>query len=220
MNFNEIQIKEINKRFPSSVANKLLNNPSEELYLETLDILGALRDDENPYLQFYKYLKDTSDLSQDILEISGGHFARLGQRIASYQMRIASGSITVYDPELLLTNGAEERLVLMPEKLLRSTDISDKDLVIGLKPCDPTEEVIKTSCENQKDFIIALCACDHSPSATFDGHVDLYSYREDLRDITKRMLKHYDNGELVETVLEGNYREEIPIWRNQKAKRR
>lgn len=227
MEINAKQVEYIKNNYDdfgqSIIMTSLKNNDflwAPEYAQELFDLWGLLPDENNPYLQFTNYLESQELLSKKIIEVAAGRLARVGQRIASYQAKINEGTITVYDTLLDRNLKAENSLVLKREKFTPNTSLKDTDLVVALKPCTATEEIIEGACKAQKDFVIALCNCDHSPSGIFDGYYDPEEYYRYLRDFAHRQISLNDNGKLVETKLAGNYHYDVPVLQNIKVKRR
>ena len=188
--------------------------------LELFDYYEELPSENNPYFNFTKYLEEENLLSKRIIEVAAGRLARVGQKIANYQAKTKEGTITVYDNLLDQSLKTENALILKHENFSRKISLDDTDLIIALKPCTATEEIIISACKAKKDFVIALCNCDHSPSFTFDGYYDLEEYYRYLRHFAHEQITANDNGQLFESQLPGTYNYEAPILQNIKVKRR
>ncbi len=227
MNLTTEQEQFINNNYDEYFAGYVYNCVAKEDYLhapehvlELFDQWGLLEDEINPYLQFSNYLNEKTDIARNVIEVSAGRLARVSQKIAHLQFEKEAGTITAYDKYLLNLASDNQNYKLVRENFSEKTNIVSTDLIVALKACGATEIIIKRAIEEKKDFVIALCDCDHSPAAMYDGYYDLAAYRNDLRTQTLELLEKHDGGDLVEDVLSGTYRVDIPVWRNVKVKRK
>ncbi len=189
-----------------------------EYALEIFDAWGLLAEEVNPYHNFGKYIIENTNVGRDVVEVSAGQLARLSHRLRSEQIKLGKGTLHVYD-KMLKDVIVNENYVVHRENLNELTNLGSASLIVSLKPCKANELVLRRAITENRDFIIGLCDCDHSPSCEFDGYYDLEAYRETLRREAKELMAIY-GGELIETVLPGTYRKEIPIWQNVKVKRK
>lgn len=109
--------------------------------------------------RFFKYLIEHNGLGQDILEVSSGAYPILADKIDKYQTKIGKGTITAIDPLLIPTKLGN--IKLNRSLFDKDTDISKYSLVTGYYPCEPTYDIIVKANEEDKDFTIALCGCNH-----------------------------------------------------------
>lgn len=117
--------------------------------------------EKNRYKNFLEILKSLySDLkNKNIVEVGGGPIPHLGREIS--QILVPDKTITVYDKKISLRNNEPyKNLIVKKEEFKENTDISKSDIVVGLAPCDATKVIIKSACENKKEFVVALCACE------------------------------------------------------------
>ena len=136
-------------------TDKELPDPMNQIY----DATGVFSDKENPYLQYLKLIKDYFDIRGNILEIGGGFYPSLASHIANEQIRLKSGTITVYDKNLVTTS--LKNIKLIKRDFTTEDDISNFDLLVGIMPCQATSLIVRKANEFQKDFFIALCGCTH-----------------------------------------------------------
>ena len=73
------------------------------------------------------------------LNITGPTLSNL---IARSQLNIGSGTITVYDPRLVISEPKYSNMKLYKEEFKKDIDISSFDLVISIMPCSATEIVL------------------------------------------------------------------------------
>ena len=119
--------------------------------------LGVLTNRENEYYRIFRFLKSNYDLGCNVLEICGGHYPILSEYIDKEQRNISCGTITVYDPKLVVNKLGNVNLV--KDKFTKDIDISKYDLIISQSPCGVFQDIIDSSIGADKDYFIALCSC-------------------------------------------------------------
>ena len=179
---------------------------------EIYDELGFLKKEDNIYIGFIDLLNHEFDYcNQNILEVAGGIIPRLGKRISANQVK---GKITIFDPRLSPYEKSTDSFRLMREAFSIHTDIQDANLLIGLMPCEATEDIICSACKNKVDFMIALC----------EGgmHGDEYDYFEDeeewLHSIicsARNSVRKSDLGKLQIQYLK-KYHDPYPVIYNKR----
>lgn len=172
------------------------------------------------YRKKFKLLADKFDLSCNILEVAAGRLPTFSHMIAKKQLENGKGSITVIDPLLISTTPKYRNMHLERTEFGRNTKLSSYDLIIGLHPCDITETIIEQACENQKNFFVAMCGCDHSPFTINDYLFGNYNgpdyYQKMVVEKAKTLAKEYDNGEIVVDTLGDSGALSYPIIYNRK----
>lgn len=172
------------------------------------------------YRKKFKLLADKFDLSCNILEVAAGRLPAFSHMIAKKQLESGKGTVTVIDPLLISTTPKYRNMHLERTEFSRKTKLSSYDLIIGLHPCDITETIIEQACENQKNFFVAMCGCDHSPFSVYDYFYSHYKgpeyYRSMVIEKAKVLAKEYDNGEIVVDALGDSGALSYPIIYNRK----
>ena len=124
------------------------------------------------YKNHFSKFKSNFSFSQNIIDIGGGRLPAFANMIAEEQLKIGKGTITVYDPKLVITKPKFDNMRLVKEKFTKDTDVSKYDLMLGIFPCEATSAIIESAIKNDKDFYVAQCGCyEHviSPSYFFDN---------------------------------------------------
>lgn len=155
-------------------------------------------------------------LDKNILEVAGGRMPAFAHKVATIQQQTKKGTITVYDPELIITKPKFKNLTLHKEEFTFDHDVHSYDLVMGLLPCDATEAIIATSCKAQKDFYVAMCGCVHFQGYDPFGYYTPHMYQEYVVQLAEDMVKKYDNGEVAIDYLPDEYGIDYPILYNRK----
>lgn len=127
--------------------------------------LDLVEDDNNLYKEHLKMIRRLYGLGIDILEIGGGFFPTFSKYVDEEQRVLKSGTITVYDPELVTSSVGN--VILKKEEYTNDIPINQYKLVVGIMPCDATELIIKKANEENKDFYVALCGCRHFPQYNY-----------------------------------------------------
>lgn len=154
-----------------------------ELVREVLDQLGFIPDDYNIYKQYIDFIDEVHGIEgKNIVEIGGGRFPRLAERISSRQNK---GKITVYDPRLY-SEESTDKLILKKKRASRTTDVGDCNLIVGLMPCKGAEVLLDLAIDNKKDFVLWLC--EGGP------HGDEFDFFEDDEEWRNHMIERARTG--------------------------
>lgn len=137
----------------------LITRPGKKNYGSSIlrqiyDAIGLIPDNENIYLGFIELIEKHFSLDGDIVEIAGGIIPSLATKIA---LRQKTGTITVYDPRVIVPTNQPTNLILKRQRFSKDTPISSPDILLGFMPCDAAIPIIESACHNNIDFMIALC---------------------------------------------------------------
>lgn len=178
--------------------DKEMPDPINQIY----DATGLYTKEENPYLQYLKLIKDYFDIRGNILEIGGGFYPSLASHIADEQIRLKSGTITVYDKNLVTTS--LKNIKLIKRDFTTEDDINNFDLLVGIMPCQATSLIIKKANESGKEFFLALCGCTHFSREYLMFHQPtLESWFEHIRNIYYKT--NIDDANLIEIISPTKY---------------
>lgn len=134
------------------VANQL----GPDIISQVMSALNLYRPDKNLYLAILGLIKHIFDLKSNILEIGGGYYPALAQKIDEEQTRLQGGSITTYDPRLVVTSLGNIKL---HKEEFNTQSLDTYDLVVSAMPCEATSMVIERCNADKKPFLITLCDC-------------------------------------------------------------
>lgn len=211
----DFQISLENKLHGLCLLDKYLDeiklNPKFKIpsdFMEIYDELGLIPDKENYYITFLNELEKYYKLDCNILEIGGGNIPSLAKRIAKKQIKIGSGTITVFDEELAFFKNDYSNLKLQKENLNENSNIKSYDLVISLFPCTATFLTIYKALEYNKDFFIGLCDCIHPIYGDSDDMYKYYlthplEYQKKMLDEFEYMTKYYSRKLKIIDTLHG-----------------
>ena len=113
----------------------------------------------DPYYQTMQEIEQEFGLDRDIFEVGCGMFPSLARIIAKRQQEIGKGTITAFDPELVTK--VVDGVHLVKEKFTLTTPLPKNALIIGRKPCEATEIMIKAASKNNAELFLKLCYCNH-----------------------------------------------------------
>lgn len=177
-----------------------LYKKSNVLTDEVFDFLVAekLISNETRHDQFAKYLKAKyPDLGlYHILDVGAGRMCHLSEKLGGM-----GASVVAMDPNIRLTDSESKAKKIMSIKKQLfvcadhakdglGTQITMKDLIVGLEPCMATEHIIRQCTQEDRPFEISLCYQNHP---TLSGKImrtpeDWYSYLKSISgyiDISK-----------------------------------
>ena len=180
--FSKHELQVIKAYILSGEYEKVLFLP--DCVREVLDQLNLLPPHQNIYQGFIDLIDSSFDLQdKNIVEIGGGVFPRLGERISKVP---GVKSITVYDPKLNPYFSSNDKLKLVRKKICMYDDDVGGDLIIGLMPCKGAEVIVDQALRYKRDFMVALC--EGGP------HGDYYDYYESDDEWLSSIMRHTELG--------------------------
>ena len=153
-------------KYSSGALNYIINNflahedlsGEADIMMQIYDCFGLLDKSENYYLGFAEIVGKKYGLNCRFLEVGGGYFPAFSYHMDKLQQEAnSSGTITVYDPKLVVTGLGNVRL--RHSLFTAETSISEFDVLVGIMPCDATKVMIKKATKEHKEFYIAMCGC-------------------------------------------------------------
>ena len=179
-----------------------------DILMQVYSGLNLYDNDIDLYFNYLNSIKSIFKLDCNILEIGGGMLPILSNKIAIEQLNIGKGTITMYDPMLAATKSKYSNLKLYKHEFTSSTNIDDYDLVISIRPCDVTEDLIKRVCEEKKNFYIQMCGCTHFTIDQIRKYgLSAESYQKFIIDLANNLL-----GEEVNiTKIDNKFGIDYPI---------
>jgi len=169
------------------------------------------------YKRHLELIKKHFPITGNVLEIGSGRIPAFANLLASEQLKLGKGTVTIYEPLLVEMTPKHSNITIHKEEFTPSTDVKPYDLITGILPCDVTETILESAIENQKDFYVAMCGCVHSPLSYFYGFYGTSPqlYQEEVIEKAKSLVKQYDDGELMVTRLK-NTEINYPILYNRR----
>ena len=205
-------IRYIDIYFESCLEEGLCSDILMQVYQE----LGVKRLIPSYYEVNANKITENFDIGCHIAEIGSGFLPALANIIASRQLKIGKGTITLFDPLLLPKRPIYKNMTIKREFFTRDTDISQFDLIISTLPCSLTEDIIETACRNHKDFYVAMCECNH-----LDDYIDIDIHDDDneiyesfmIDRAVTHFIKHNNqkDKELYTDTLDDGYGMYAPI---------
>lgn len=148
--------REINyiKNNATLIARASKKNYGSSLLRQIYDYVGLIPDTENIYLGFIDLIEENFNLDRNIVEVAGGIVPSLATKIS---LRQKTGTITVYDPRVIVPASKPQNLILKRQSFCRDTQIPTAQMILGFMPCDAAIPTIESACLNGLDFMVALC---------------------------------------------------------------
>ncbi len=190
-----------NKKHYSEYFKK--NRISKCKYGYTCDInqiychLNLINIKDTEYYAFYKIIRQYFDLKgKNILEVGCGKIPILSSIIKNNNYNIEA-----MDNYILIKN--YHKIITTEKDLSKKFNVNKYDLIVGLRPCTPTENIIDVCMKNNKDFIIYLCSCIHSP---IDNSKQFNNYKEWINYLNNKIsnTKNYDIFFVTDNSLPDN----------------
>ena len=197
-----------------------LTDPADapDILLQVYSELGIYSAADNLYLSHLNNIKRHFSIGGNILEVGGGMFPAFARLLSKEQIKLNSGKLTVYDPNLIIQKLSNQNIKLVKKEFDGATNINDFDLIVGIYPCEATESIIINACKNKKDFYLAMCGCVHFDfmKAMIFG-TDPVAYQNYIINLAKQMLEENNNGTLEFDTIDDKFgRSEYPILYNKK----
>lgn len=194
----------------------VFSSGAPDILMQIYSELGIESPKGNYYKRQLANLKNKFDIRCNILDVGSGMIPSFANLLAQEQLRLGTGTVTLYEPLLLTTEPKHRNMTLYKTEFTSKTHIKEFDLLTGILPCGATESIVENACRNQKDFYIAMCGCTHFDYIPWYMYVTPEMYQEHVIEKTKRLLEEYDNGTLVVERLKGEKDLDYPILYNRK----
>lgn len=144
------------------------NDPriGESIFQQIFSGIDSLEDKYNPFRQMVLRLEEEYGLDRDFVEVGCGFFPALSYELAKRksELGIEKGTITAYDAKLVTTTLTG--VTLVKDKFKTSTIVPQETVLVGRRPCEATETIVRSGAINNLEVYIQLCSCeDHVPQA-------------------------------------------------------
>ncbi|MEG0021661.1 MAG: hypothetical protein RSB77_00655 [Bacilli bacterium] len=191
------------------IEKEYMNKPEADVFMELYATLDLYKPEENPYKGIANIIENKFGVDNNILEIAGGCYPTLGEEIDKRQAKINKGTITVYDPCLLMTNLGN--IKLHKENFYFLEKPEQYDTLVGVAPCSATISLIENAMSKGKNLLVSPCSCPHFPSWYEPG---LYDDEKEWFRYVYNVIRMYDNnqGKLETEYLETSYDYRYPVY--------
>lgn len=143
------------------IENDQLGFPLTSAFLSQIyEAAGLIKPSCSVYRRMAHIVNRHFNLKRDVVEVGSGIFPILGDYLSERQLQLGKGTVTVYDAKVWTRYPTRAKLV--KSYFHTSTEIAPNSLLVGLFPCDATNAIIEKSLQEDLEFCIALCACNHS----------------------------------------------------------
>lgn len=194
----------------------LFSNCAPDILMQIYAEIGIEHEDGDFYKEHIKKIKSKFDIGCHIVDIGSGIIPSFANQLAYEQIKAGRGTITIYEPMLLIEHPKHNNMRIHREELTENTSIKEFDLLTGIMPCEATEVAIEQACKYRKNFYIAMCGCTHFKTYIPGMDISPESYQEYVIDTTKKLLKKYDNGTLEIDRLDARFDIDYPILSNKR----
>ena len=180
-------------------------------HLGIYDILNKARREQNEkeipslYQLHLSRIEKLYDISGDVLDIASGWIPAFAEDIAYHQKQIGKGTITIYEPGLLRTRPRYKNMKLYKREFTGTESIKEFDLVTAILPCEATKPIIESACQNDIDFYVATCGCEHDINGRPFFYSDYESYQDYIINLAEQLMKNNPNRELVVDQIDSKY---------------
>lgn len=165
------------------------NDPriGESIFQQIFAGIGALDDKYNPFRQMVLRLEEEYGLDRDFIEVGCGFFPALAYELAKRksELGIEKGKIIAYDAKLVTTTLSG--VTLIKKNFEASTVVAPDTIIIGRRPCEGTEAIVRSGAANNVEIYIQLCSCEsHVPKSyklshkPIEGQTILEMYTEEI----------------------------------------
>ena len=168
--------------------------------------IGAYSTYDDPYIGYLNILKKHFDVKCNILDVASGDYPAFGIQVAREQLRLKNGTITMYDPNLVVGKPLTSNMILYKEKFTSETNISSFDIVTSILPCSITDLLLNKLLEEDKEFLVGLCSCH-----VHGQHGDKIRSHEEIISEVGNKINERGNGSLLIEHLDSHYKNRLPI---------
>lgn len=187
-----------------------------DILLQIYAYLNILDDNDNIYKGFINLFKEKYSIGRNIVEVGGGPLPINAKYIDEEQQLTRKGSITVYDPKIVVDELGKIRL--LKQKIGYDTDLTDADAVIGIAPCEATIISIEKACKRKINFMIATCGHSHFSEKELGSFNCTETYWA-LHIYQKAVDAMGDMGTVCVDYLDNKYNYPYPILSSQYTKK-
>lgn len=205
----------IEDNFFEQIGERVVADILIQLYSE----IGLYKEEDNIYIQHLNNIKKNFKVDCNILDVASGCVPAFANIIAREQLKIGKGTVTIYDPNLVIDKVKYPNMKLNRTEFNLDIDVSEFDLITGIFTCDATDIILESACKNKKDFYVAMCGCSHLSDNSYPGYSFPLApsiYQSMIIKEVKSMLKKYDNGLLYIDYLDDKFDIPYPILYNKK----
>ena len=185
-----------------------------DILMQVKQAIGVKFDIPSFYEAHLQKIMENFDIGCNIVEIASGMYPALANLVATEQLKIGKGTITLYDPLLIPMDPEFPNMTIKRKTFSTRTNIKDYDLLISTMPCKITDAIIETAAVNHKNFYIALCSCDHFRKPLAPEELGLYQEHE--IDRAAYLTYKHGNGEIIVDKLSDDYEINTPIVYNKR----
>lgn len=140
------------------------------------------------YYKFYELSKKYFNLTNlRLLELSCGYIPILSALYIENNI-----NITAVNNKILFSNYKGVKTIEFD--LNKPFNMEKYDLILGIRPCTPTEKIIDECYKYKKNFIFYLCPCIHNSI----NNINFSSYNEWVKYL-KNKLKNFENYTIIFT---------------------
>lgn len=176
-------------------------------------LFGCFPEQSDPYIGFVDILQKYFDIKTDILDVASGHYPAFGRIVASRQIELDHGTITLYDPNIVCKDNPPYPNMKIHKDVFENIPcFSEYSLVTTTLPCTITKEVIDKVVGTDQDLFLALCGCNGH--GTFYREFNVGNSVKLYEAITKyaiNLCKKRGKGEIIVDHLEKSYNVSQPI---------
>lgn len=198
----------------SNFEKFIYDKVAPDILMQIYEELGVEHRIGTFYQEHFNRIKYRFGLDRNILEIGSGKMPSFANKVACYQQTIQKGTITLYEPLLIIDEPKYPNMTLHKENFTQDTIIKDYDLLVGIFPCETTRLIIEKACQNNKDFYIAMCGCVHNSMHIYPMTRSIY--RNSIINTAAKLVEENNMGELVIDKLPEDYEIDYPILHNKR----
>ncbi len=138
------------------------------------------------YYKFYELSKIYFNINNlKLLEVACGYIPILSSIYIKNNI-----NITAVNKKILFPN--YKGIKTLEFDLNKPFNLKNYDLILGIRPCTPTEQIINECYKYKKDFMIYLCPCIHNSI----NNMNFSSYDNWIKYLQKK-LNHFKNYSII-----------------------
>jgi len=165
--------------------------------------LGAVDVTETDYYEFYNLVKNNFDLNnKNIVEVACGYIPIIASIIKEEH---TTSNVTAINRKIVVKN--YKNTITEEYDLFNDYDFSSTDLIIGFRPCDVTEKIIRDAIKYKKDFCLYLCPCSLKPlNNAYKGKWTMKRWHNYIISLIKSTNEYW-----CQIIIDNKMMDECPI---------
>lgn len=176
-------------------------------------LFGCFSKYSDPYIGFANVLQKYFDIKVDILDVASGHYPAFGIIVASRQIELGCGTITLYDPSIVCKDKpAYPNMKIYRDRFDNIPSLSEYSLITSTLPSTITKKIIDKVIGTDQELFLVLCGYNGNGTYYEEFNVgDSVKLYDVITRYATNLCKKRGKGEIIVDYLDKSYNISQPI---------